>query len=433
MTIRYHLNTLFLLVLLSAAAAADAQVQPQLAERYFKEATTLCERDAGRLWGVSLCGPLVIFDPATGTRATNRPEPEGPPPRFPGVVDGPVSWGGVRWFAMPLYMLPEKDADLRQQLLLHALFHRIQPELGFITDDGFNEHLDTLEGRVWMQLEWRALRRAVESIASERAEAIADALAFRRERRRLFPGAADNERRDEIREGLASYTGIAAWANSPADARRAAAAAVAGAEGSHSFVGNFEAASGPAYGVLLDDLLPGWRRQVRGTSDLGDLLVSATNKPPTTDVAVAAARHDGATLRTAEEARDRAQQVRVAELRRRFVDGPVLTVPAGGRGTSDTTGSVGIPGVGTVFFRNFTLSAQWGRLDADGGVLRAADGATLSVPVTAPLEGTTLKGDGWRVTLNAGWVLQPAARPGSFTIVREKLLFPKQNVRRTNQ
>ena len=317
-------------------------------------------------------------------------------------------------------MLPENDADVRQQVMLHGLFHRIQPELGFITDDGFNEHLDTLEGRVWMQLEWRALRRAVESSGSDRAEAIADALAFRRERRRRFPGAADNERRDEIREGLASYTGIAAWASSPADAHRAAASGLAGGEAQQSFVGNFEAASGPAYGVLLDDLLPGWRRQVRGTSDLGDLLASATNRPPTTDVAVAAARYDGATLRTAEEARDRAQQVRVAELRRRFVDGPVLTMPAGGRGTSDTTGSVGIPGVGTVFFRNFTLSAQWGRLDANGGVLRAADGSTLSVPVTGPLEGATLQGDGWSVTLNAGWLVQPAARPGSFTIAREK-------------
>ena len=117
---------------------------------------------------------------------------------------------------------------------------------------------------------------------------------------------------------------------------------------------------------------------------------------------------------------DRAQQVRVAELRRRFVDGPVLTMPAGGSGTSDTTGSVGIPGVGTVLFRNFTLSAQWGRLTADGGVLRAVGGATLSVPVTGALEGTTLLGDGWSVTLNAGWLVQPAARPGSFTIVREK-------------
>jgi len=43
-----------------------------------------------------------------------------------------------------------------------------------------------------------------------------------------------------------------------------------------------------------------------------------------------------------------------------------------------------------VFFRNFTLSAQPGRLNADGGVLVASDESTLSVPVTGPLEGTTL-------------------------------------------
>src|SRR5262252_4296720 len=419
MRIRYHFNTLPLFVLLGTAAAADAQVQPKLARRWFEEVTKLCERDAGRLWGVSLCGPMVIFDQANGTRATSQPEPAGPLPRFPGFADGPVTWGGMRWFSWPLYMLAGKTADERQRLLLHGLFHRIQAELGFTADNGFNEHLDTLEGRVWMQLEWRALRRALESSGSDRAEAIADALAFRRERRRLFSGAADNERRDEIREGLASYTGIVAWANSPADAHRAAAIALAGGESQSSFVGNFEAASGPAYGVLLDDLLPGWRRQVRGTSDLGDLLASATNRPPATDVAKAAARYDGATLRTREEARDRAQQVRVAELRRRFVDGPVLTMPAAGSGTSDTTGSVGIPGAGTVFFRNFTLSAQWGRLNANNGVLRSADGTTLSVPVSGRLEGTTLQGDGWTATLNSGWVVRPAARPGSFNIVRE--------------
>jgi hypothetical protein len=422
MRARHLFSALFLLLVFGAATDAEAQVDPQLARRYFDEASRLCERDAGRLWGVSLCGPLVIFDPATGTRATSHPEPPGPPPRFPGFADGPVTWGGQVWFAAPLYMLPQNDADLRQQLLLHGLFHRIQAEQGLFAgaSDGFNEHLDTFEGRVWMQLEWRALRRALESTGSDQAEAIADALAFRGERRRLFPGAADNERRDEIREGLATYTGIAAWADSPADARRAAASALPVGEAPWSFVGNFEAASGPAYGVLLDDLMPEWRRQVTGASDLGDLLASATSRPPTADVAAAAARYDGTTLRAAEEARDRAQQMRVAELRRRFVDGPVLTMPAGGSGTSDTRGSVGIPGVGTVFFNNFTLSAQWGRLNADSGVLRAADGRTLVVPVTRPLEGTSLQGDGWIATLNSGWVVRPAARPGSFAIVRDQ-------------
>src|SRR4026207_389853 len=180
MRTRSHLNALCLRLLLSAATAAEAQVQPELAKRYFEEATKLCERDAGRLWGVSLCGPMVIVDQATGTRATSQPEPEGPPPRFPGFVDGFVSWGGLRWFSFPLYMLPENDADVRQQVMLHGLLHRIQPELGLITEDGFNEHLDTLEGRFWMQLEWRALRRAVESSGSDRAEAGGEARAFGR-------------------------------------------------------------------------------------------------------------------------------------------------------------------------------------------------------------------------------------------------------------
>ena len=417
MKIQHHFNTLPLLVLLGAAATADAQVQPLVAQRWFEEATKLCERDAGRLWGVSLCGPMVIIDQATGTRATSRPEPEGPPPRFPGFADAPVSWGGLRWFSWPLYMLADKTADERQRVMLHGLFHRIQAELGFTASNGFNEHLDTLEGRVWMQLEWRALRRALESNGSGRAEAVADALAFRRERRRLFPGAAENERREEIKEGLPSYTGVAAWANSAADAHRAAAPP---ASVDVSFVGAFAYMSGPAYGVLLDDLLPGWRRQVRSASDLGDMLASANNRPLTADVAVAAARYDAATLRTREEARDQARQVRVAELRRRYVDGPVLTMPAVGRRTSDSTGAVGIPGAGTLFFHNFTLSAQWGRLNADGGVLIASDESTLSVPVSGPLEGTTLRGDGWSATLNSGWVVRPSARAGSFTIVREK-------------
>ena len=95
-------------------------------------------------------------------------------------------------------------------------------------------------------------------------------------------------------------------------------------------------------------------------------------------------------------------------------------MPAAGSGTSDSTGSIGIPGAGTVFFRNVTQSGQWGRLQADGGVLRGADGTTLSVPVTGPIEGTTLRGDGWSITLNPGWVVRPAARPGSFRIVREQ-------------
>ena len=46
---------------------AMAQVDQQLAQEYFKEAQALCERDGGRLWGVSICAPMVIADRRTQT------------------------------------------------------------------------------------------------------------------------------------------------------------------------------------------------------------------------------------------------------------------------------------------------------------------------------------------------------------------------------
>jgi hypothetical protein len=58
-------------------------------------------------------------------------------------------------------------------------------------------------------------------------------------------------------------------------------------------------------------------------------------------------------------------------------------------------------------------------LSAEDGVLRAADGATLSVPIRGEPAGAALEGDGWSAALNPGWVVLPATRSGSFTVVRE--------------
>jgi hypothetical protein len=44
----------------ATGTVAVAQVEPERAQHYFAEVTALCEREAGRLWGVSLCSPMVI-------------------------------------------------------------------------------------------------------------------------------------------------------------------------------------------------------------------------------------------------------------------------------------------------------------------------------------------------------------------------------------
>ena len=78
---------------------AAAQVDQQTAQEYFKEAQTLCQRDSGHLWGMSVCAPMVIADRWTQTFATSQPPPDAPRPEEVGLVNAPVNWGGSTWIA----------------------------------------------------------------------------------------------------------------------------------------------------------------------------------------------------------------------------------------------------------------------------------------------------------------------------------------------
>lgn len=85
--------------LLTVPNLAWAQVDQQRADTYFKEAAALCEREGGRLWGVSLCGPMVFADAATRSIATNQPTPTANRPPQLGFVQAPIEWAGTRWAA----------------------------------------------------------------------------------------------------------------------------------------------------------------------------------------------------------------------------------------------------------------------------------------------------------------------------------------------
>ena len=410
-----------LLFVVVAAVPAAAQVDQARAQQYFKEAQALCERDGGRLWGVSLCGPMVIADAATGTIATSQPAPAGDRPRALGLVNAPLQWGGTTWSAYVWQMIPNDQGE-RGRLFMHELFHCVQPRLGLMAirgpGAGENIHLDSLEGRYWLRLEWRALARALGASGAARTSAIADALAFRAARHQLFPNAAASEHVVDINEGIATYTQYVTGSESAQDAIRHATATLASSEASPSFVRTFAYASGAGYGLLLDALSPGWHRKITGASDLGRLLSGAAGVTTAPDAAAAAARYDGAQVRAAEEQRDREQQVIIAELRRRYVDGPVLIVPRAGSGSVNNAGATVIPGAGTVL-RAMANKGAWGFFDAQGGALVSADGETISLPAPVVIDATTLKGDGWTATVGPGWIVQPGPRPGSFRVVRQ--------------
>jgi len=400
-----------------SVAPARAQVDEARAKAYFAEAAALCERDGGRLWGVSLCGPMVFADPMTKTIATNQPAPDAPRPRILGFANAAIAWGDVRWSTFVWPMMPAEDAHARARLMMHELFHRVQPQLDLLVPDGQYDHLDTLEGRYWMRLEWRALAAALEATGDGRRAALRDALAFRAARRAAFPEAAENERHLEINEGLAQYTGTVTAASSAAEATADAVAQLARAEQEPTFVRTFAYPSGAAYGILLDGWSPGWPRRMTKDDDIGALVAAAAGVEPAADADAATARYAAAALRAEEETRDAEQKARVADFRRRFVEGPVLVVPRGRNASFQSTGMTPVPGAGTIY-PTFRVTGEWGSIAADF-VLMAPDGSTLTVPAPASVEGTTLTGDGWTVTLQPGWVVRPGPRAGDFRVERE--------------
>ena len=408
---------LLCLCLLAVPSPARGQVDSTLAQSYFREAAALCERDGGKLWGISLCGPIVFTDAATRTIATSQPPPEGPRPMGLGFLNAPVTWGGSRWSAYMWAYISPLDAQERGVLLIHELFHRIQPELKLEAGVAENDHLDTVDGRYWIQLEWRALSRALTSSGVARTAAIRDALAFRHARQTKFPVAAKAEAADEIREGLAEYTGIVVTASSRADAIALAVRRLAGAEHEVNFVRRFHAATGPAYGLLLDAYAPGWTHRVTAADDLAQMMSAAAKLEPVRDAARAAARYRGAELRAAEEKLDVERQARIAGLKARFVDGPVLIVPRPTSSAQNNTGATPIPDVGIVIME-YHAKPAWGSLDATGGVLVLTQGGQLHLAAPFQTSGSTLSGEGWTIALASGWAVRPGKRPGDFEIAK---------------
>jgi hypothetical protein len=326
----------------------------------------------------------------------------------------------LQWSTFVWQLLASSDKSFRGILMVHELFHRVERPLGLMTQDGQNNHLDTLEGRYWQLLEWRALARALGSSGAERTAAVQDALAFRLARRQLFPAAAANEVLEEIREGLAQYTATVITAASPQDATSSAIRQLADFAQRESLVRDFGYASGTAYGVLLDAWSPGWTRQVKGPEDLGDRLriagdiaVASIDSRETAERA--ALRYDATSLRNAEEKRDAEQKAKVVELRKRFVDRPVLVLPNAG-GSFSSSGITPIPGIGTVF-PEVHVTAEWGVLKA-AQALRPDDRSNITVSAPASVQGSTLEGEGWTLTIAAGWVVRAGNRQGDFQLVR---------------
>jgi hypothetical protein len=202
----------------------DTYFTPEKASQYFKAVETICNRDNGKLWGKNLFGPIMFVDRAGRRIAANQPDKEGLLKGKDGIYTGlypkeliinnaPVKFGGTQFALAPL---PTEEDEYRiKTRAIHSLYHRFQESKGILTSSFNATNMDEKEARLWIKLEWKALRKALNTEGEERQLAIRDALIFRGSNRELYHKYAGDETRFETYEGLATFTYTLLCTNSP--------------------------------------------------------------------------------------------------------------------------------------------------------------------------------------------------------------------------
>jgi hypothetical protein len=427
----FVLNLLFYLMLVPAGLA---QIDPGTARQYFDDVQQILEADGGSLWGKPLGGPILFVDPATRAIVASSPDQGGLLERQGEVFTGSypadrplantaVDWSGTRW-AMIAVLSPEATREARNVLLIHELWHRVQDELGFPLTNPANDHLESVDGRIWLQLELRALASALAQTGASQRQAVTDALLFRANRHSLFDLADGEERALENHEGLAEYTGITLAIDSRADRKAYAIRALESAADIPSFSRTFAYLNVPSYGLLLDVSNPAWTRSFTPNDSVAEQVrLSLDIELPVAlaDAALRRSDHYGAAdLIASENARELERQRRIAGFRQRFVTDPYLLLPLEAPQMSfDPRAVTQIDGIGRVY-DTLEVSDAWGTLTVTGGALLSADWRTVIVDLPDDPTGDTLMAGPYILKLADGWRIVAGAQPGQLTVSHDK-------------
>ncbi|MCP4634601.1 MAG: hypothetical protein GY855_16860 [candidate division Zixibacteria bacterium] len=413
--------------------ASDDTIDESLAYQYFQEASVLSKIDNGRLWGVELYGPMMFVDPDNRTIAANYPDKEGILKRDGKVYRGvlPVeeniantatSWAGLTW-TMMVWPLPE-DKYSRANLMMHELWHRIQSDIGFPASNSENNHLDKKEGRILIQLEWQALKEAINNDKKKRIDHLRNALIFRKYRRELYPDAASMERALEMNEGLAEYTGLALSGRDNESKIKHLIKVVDKTKDLPTFVRSFAYITGPLYGLLLDYSGIDWRAGLTKDNDLGGLLVDIYDIKISgrieREYEASSMFYNANDIKKREDEREEKKRIVIEGLRNKFVTSSIVIIPLQDANLQfDPRNLQPLDDLGTVY-PNIRISDNWGILTATNGALISSEWNRITVSALSinseSIKTTHIEGDGWTLELKDNWKLRPSERHGDYIL-----------------
>lgn len=412
-----------LLILISCKGKTkDSYFTTEKASRYFKDIEEICNRDNGKLWGKNLYGPIMFVDRDTRKIVANQPDNEGLLKSKDGVYNGqypkelilrnaPVLFGGSHFAMVPLPT--EEDAYRIETRAIHSLFHRFQENEG-ITASTFNEiNMDEKEARLWIKLEWKALRKAINTKGEERQLAIRDALIFRGSSRELYHKYAADEDKFETYEGLATFTYTLLCTNSPEEYKARLFENLDRIYSMQSYARSYGIIHGALYASLLYEKGYDIKKINTDNFDLGNAVKELYNidlPGNCSDVAGnLAVNYDIEAINKEEEKRDTDIKESINVQISNFTENPVVFIKLESPYFDFEPEDIhSLDTLGTLY-NSMRVSDNWGKLTVDKGGCLVSNNLKF-IRVTAKsfkADKNHISGDGWHLVIKDDWELVP--------------------------
>jgi len=397
----------------------------------FAELNQELQKEQGHLWNHKLDGPLLLINPDTRTVISNESDDEGFLKKqgdfyvglFPenlNIANSTTNWLGKHW---TMVALPLPDAkEERLSLLLHESFHRIQPLIGF---DSIHEtdcaHLNTELGRLYLKMELEALKATLSD--TNFAEHLKNALLFRTYRYQLFPEAGEAENLQELKEGLAEYTGSILAYKGDLPIQSHYISRINGFYGNETFVRSFAYVTLPVYSYFMQKTNQGWNLDISKNSNLTDYMDDFfgldTRIVDSQYIMQLGKLYHMDSIMEFENIRELNRVQLVKTYKSRFLGRETVSIGLENMHIGFNPGNImPLDSFGTVY-PNLRITDNWGILEVDSG------GALVSpqwnqVIISAPLDinDTLISGMGWTLKLNQGWNLEEAG--GKFQVRKKK-------------
>lgn len=382
----------------------------------FTELNQELQSEQGHLWNHKLDGSLLLINRDTRTVISNQPDDQGVLikqgdfyiglfPENMNIANSTTNWLGKHWTMVALPLPDTKEERL--SLLLHESFHRIQPLIGFNSiSDAVCAHLDTEEGRLYLKMELEALKAALSS--DDPIEHLKNAILFRSYRYQLFSEARAAENNQELKEGLAEYTGSILAYKSDSALQSHYISRINGFYNNQTFVRSFAYITLPVYGYFMQQTNPQWNLNVTKNSNMTDYIVNFFGMDSmvvdSLYVMQLGKLYHMDSISEFEKNRELNRIQLVEAYKARFLAEDAISIGLENMHIGFSPGNImPMDTFGTVY-PNLRITDNWGILEVDSG------GALVSpmwnkVTISAPLviSDTVISGNGWRLILNEDW------------------------------